>query len=430
LDRIAIAGGVPLNGEIRIAGAKNAALKLMVAALLSESPLTLENMPRVADVRALSAVLCALGVEVSGDLDGSGTLRLHAAGIASTTAPYDLVRRMRASVLVFGPLLARCRKARVSLPGGCAIGTRPVDLHILGLKALGAEIRLEDGYLVGHAPGGLTGADIAFPQVSVGATEHVMMAATLAKGTTVLRNAACEPEIDDLAQCLNRMGAGIEGAGSDTIRIRGAGGGAGGGVGRLDGATHRVLPDRIETGTYAMAAAATDGALELVGTGMDHLGGAIGALAAAGVAIAPTDRGIAAKRAEGRLAATDIATGPYPGFATDLQAQFMALMTMARGESHIRENIFENRFMHVPELMRMGADIRIRGATAIVNGLGRLRGAPVMATDLRASVCLVLAGLAAEGETVVNRVYHLDRGYERLVDKLAACGARIERRTD
>jgi UDP-N-acetylglucosamine 1-carboxyvinyltransferase len=419
LDKIGIVGGVPLKGEISIAGAKNAALKLMVAALLSDRPLVLENMPGVADVIALTHVLEELGVVVTIDPDMPSRMTLDAAVIASTTAPYDLVRKMRASVLVLGPLLARCGKATVSLPGGCAIGTRPVDLHIMGLEAMGSTIRLEDGYLLGEAPHGLKGADITFPQISVGATEHVMMAAVLAKGTTVLRNAAQEPEIVDLADCLNAMGAEIEGAGEAVIRIRGVEG--------LNGGRHRVLPDRIETGTYVMAAAATDGEIELLDTTTDYLGDAMGALEAAGVAVTPTNRGILATRANGRLSAVDITTRPYPGFATDLQAQFMALMATATGESRIQENIFENRFMHVPELMRMGADVQVHGGTAIVNGVERLHGAQVMATDLRASVCLVVAGLAAEGETVVNRVYHLDRGYERLVDKLGACGAKIER---
>jgi len=421
VDRIAITGGTPLKGEIAIAGAKNSALKLMVASLLTDQPLVLENVPAVADVTALTRILEELGVvatQVPGD---TRRLRLDAGTIASTVAPYDLVRKMRASVLVLGPLLARCREARVSLPGGCAIGTRPVDLHIHGLEALGADIALEQGYLVGRAPGGLVGADIRFPQVSVGATEHVMMAATLARGVTVLRNVAREPEIVDLAQCLVAMGARIEGAGTEAIRIEG--------VERLGGATHRVIPDRIETGTYMMAAAATDGELELLDTSLDHLGAAVDALERAGVAVEATNRGITVRRANGRLAAVDAATAPYPGFPTDLQAQMMALMTTARGESHLEENIFENRFMHVPELMRMGADIQVHGGSAIVNGVSRLRGAPVMATDLRASVCLVLAGLIAEGETVVNRVYHLDRGYERLVEKLGACGAKIERQS-
>jgi UDP-N-acetylglucosamine 1-carboxyvinyltransferase len=422
VDRIGVAGGVALRGEIAIAGAKNSALKLMVASLLSDAPLVLENMPQVADVGALTSVLEELGVRVTRDSGTPGRMSLHAETIASTTAPYDLVRKMRASVLVFGPLLARCGKAKVSLPGGCAIGTRPVDLHVLGLEALGAKIHLEEGYLLGEAPGGLKGARIDFPMVSVGATEHVMMAATLAKGVTELRNVAQEPEILDLAECLNAMGARVTGAGSPVIRIEGVEG--------LGGATHRVVPDRIETGTYIMAAAATDGEIELLETNLEHLGAVVSALEKAGVEISETNRGILAKRANGRLSAVDINTQPYPGFATDLQAQFMALMAMAQGVSFIDETIFENRFMHVPELMRMGADIQVHGGSATVKGVERLRGAPVMATDLRASVCLVLAALAAEGETIVNRVYHLDRGYERLVDKLAACGARIERLAD
>ena len=420
MDAIAIEGGVPLRGEIAIAGAKNAALKLMAASLLSESPVRLENAPAVADVEALRGLLEHLGVAVADEVESRRAMTLHAGTIASTTAPYDLVRKMRASVLVLGPLLARCREAKVSLPGGCAIGARPVDIHVRGLEAMGAEIGLDDGHLRGRARNGLVGADIALPRVSVGATEHLMMAAALARGRTVLRNAAREPEIADLAACLNAMGAEIDGAGTDTIRVRGAE--------RLDGATHHVLPDRIETGTYAMAAAVTDGEIEMTGAATAHLAGALEALEAAGVEVADTDRGATARRAAGRLSAVDVETRPYPGFATDLQAQFMAVMATAEGRSRIRETIFENRFMHVPELARMGADIRVRGGCAVVNGVERLQGAPVMATDLRASVCLVLAGLAAEGETVVNRVYHLDRGYERLVDKLAACGARIERR--
>ena len=419
VDRIRIVGGVPLRGEIAVAGAKNSVLKLMVASLLTTRPLVLDNVPAVADVAALARVLEELGVAVLPDPAEPRRLRLDASEVVSTTAPYELVRKMRASVLVFGPLLARYGEAKVSLPGGCAIGTRPVDLHILGLEALGAEIALEQGYLVGRASNGLIGAELAFPQVSVGATEHVMMAATLARGTTVLRNAACEPEIADLACCLNGMGARIDGAGTPAIRIEG--------VAELGGASHRVIPDRIETGTYAMAAAASDGEIELVDTGPEHLGCVLDALERSGVEVRQGNRGLTVRRANGRLAAVDVATAPYPGFPTDLQAQMMALMATAEGESHIAENIFENRFMHVPELMRMGAEIQVHGGSAIVSGVERLRGAPVMATDLRASVCLLVAALAAEGETIVNRVYHLDRGYERLVEKLAACGAEIER---
>ena len=420
MDRISLVGGRPLKGRIRIAGAKNTALKLMVASLLSDRPLILDNLPDVVDVAVLARLLEELGVRV--ERNGARRMVLDAGSVRSTTAPYELVRKMRASILVFGPLLARCGEAEVSLPGGCAIGTRPVDLHVAGLEALGADVELKGGYLVGRAPDGLRGAEITFPRVSVGATEHVMMTATLARGTTVLRNAAMEPEISDLAECLNAMGADITGAGSPEVRITG--------VTRLEGATHRMLSDRIEAGTYAMAAAATGGELELVGATRKNLGEVGDALHAAGVSIEETAEGIDVRRADGILSAVDVATSPFPGFATDLQAQFMALMSMANGVSRIHESIFENRFMHVPELMRMGADIQVNGGTATVSGVKRLKGAPVMATDLRASVCLVLAGLAAEGETVVNRVYHLDRGYERLVEKLSRCGATIERISD
>ena len=417
LDKIRISGGASLKGDIVVAGAKNAALKLMVASLLTEKPLVLENVPYLADVDALEHVLDELGVETT--RDGDGAMRLSAATIRSTTASYDLVRKMRASVLVFGPLLARCGKARVSLPGGCAIGTRPVDLHIKGFEQMGATIDLDDGYMVGVAPDGLKGATIRFPYVSVGATEHLMMAATLADGETVLENAAREPEIADLAQCLNAMGAQVSGAGSPTIRVHG--------VDRLDGTRHRVLPDRIETGTYAMAAALTDGELNLIGGQGSDLDAVVQTLTACGADIAVSNRGMTVKRANGELKAGDITTAPHPGFPTDLQAQFMALMATADGTSHIAETIFENRFMHVPELARMGADITVNGGTATVRGVERLTGAPVMATDLRASVSLVLAGLAADGETTINRVYHLDRGYECLVEKLSACGAQIDR---
>ncbi|MEM7124332.1 MAG: UDP-N-acetylglucosamine 1-carboxyvinyltransferase [Pseudomonadota bacterium] len=417
MDKIRISGGASLNGDIVVAGAKNAALKLMVASLLTEKPLVLENVPYLADVDALEHVLDELGVETARDRDGAMTL--SAATIRSTTASYDLVRKMRASVLVFGPLLARCGKARVSLPGGCAIGTRPVDLHIKGFEQMGAMIDLDDGYMVGVAPDGLKGATIRFPYVSVGATEHLMMAATLADGETVLENAAREPEIADLAQCLNAMGAQVSGAGSTTIRVQG--------VDRLDGTRHRVLPDRIETGTYAMAAALTDGELNLIGGQGGDLDAVVQTLTACGADIAVSNRGMTVKRANGELKAGDITTAPHPGFPTDLQAQFMALMATADGTSHIAETIFENRFMHVPELARMGADITVNGGTAVVRGVEQLTGAPVMATDLRASVSLVLAGLAADGETTINRVYHLDRGYECLVEKLSACGAQIDR---
>jgi UDP-N-acetylglucosamine 1-carboxyvinyltransferase len=346
-------------------------------------------------------------------------LSLEAAEISSTVAPYDLVRKMRASVLVLGPLVARAGRARVSLPGGCAIGTRPIDLHIKGLVQLGATIELEGGYVEASAPHGLSGAHIVFPFVSVGATENLLMAATLARGETVLANAAREPEVADLARCLVAMGADIEGIGTDTLKIRG--------VERLRGATHHIVPDRIETGTYAIAAAITGGDVELTGARLDLLEAPVEVLRGAGVGISQTDRGIRVRRLNQSITGVDVMTEPYPGFATDLQAQMMAMMTTAEGASMITETIFENRYMHVPELKRMGANINLHGATAIVRGVRQLEGAPVMATDLRASVSLVIAGLAARGETVINRVYHLDRGYERLEEKLLACGADIER---
>jgi UDP-N-acetylglucosamine 1-carboxyvinyltransferase len=422
MDKIRIRGGRPLRGSIVIGGAKNAALPLMTASLLTDETLTLANLPDLADITTLTTLLVQHGVQfdVVADAQGHGgrVVALKAADIVSTTAPYDLVRKMRASVLVLGPLLARCGVAKVSLPGGCAIGTRPVDLHIKGLTQMGARIELEGGYIVASAPEGLCGADIVFPTVSVGATENLLMAATLAKGETVLANAAREPEVTDLARCLVAMGADIEGIGTDTLRIRGKD--------RLHGAEHRIVADRIETGTYLMAAAITGGEIELVHGDLDHLQSVGRTLAAAGVVFTPTERGFRAARANG-LHGVDAMTEPYPGFPTDLQAQMMALMSVAEGASMITETIFENRFMHVPELMRMGARVTVHGASALVRGVPRLTGAPVMATDLRASVSLVLAGLAAEGETIVNRVYHLDRGYERLEEKLAACGADIER---
>jgi UDP-N-acetylglucosamine 1-carboxyvinyltransferase len=425
MDRIRITGGVPLDGVIAIGGAKNAALPLMAASLLTAETLTLENVPDLADIATMANLLVQHGtaIAVAGDGGISGRrLDLSAAHITSITAPYDLVRRMRASVLVLGPLLARCGRARVSLPGGCAIGTRPIDLHIKGLRQLGAQIDLHEGYVDARAPKGLRGAEIVFPSVSVGATENLLMAAVLAEGETVLANAAREPEIGDLAACLQAMGAHVEGIGSDCLRIIG--------VGRLHGASHRILPDRIETGTYMMAAAATAGEVRLTGTRLDLVAAVASVLAGAGVDVSPTADGLAVRRRNGLVAGVDIATAPYPGFPTDLQAQVMALMATAEGVSTITETIFENRFMHVPELARMGADISVQGAAAKVRGVPRLMGAPVMATDLRASVSLVVAGLAAEGETVINRVYHLDRGYERLEEKLAACGARIERLRD
>lgn len=420
MDRIYIQGGVPLRGRIDIGGAKNAALPLMAASLLTDEPLELDQVPDVADVGSMRRLLQMLGVEARHPPGRAHAMVLHCPEVIDTTAPYDLVRRMRASVLVLGPLLARAGEARVSLPGGCAIGPRPIDLHLEGLTRMGAEIELEGGYVHARAPSGLRGARIRFPKPSVGATENLMMAATLARGETVIEEAAQEPEIVDLARCLVAMGAEIEGAGTSTVRIFGRE--------RLHGARHRILPDRIEAGTYAMAAAITGGELELIGARLELLGAAADKLAEAGVLLEETAAGIRAARSRDRLVGTDVMTLPFPGFATDLQAQFMALMCIAEGAAMITETIFENRFMHVPELARMGARITVHGPTALVRGVAKLRGAPVMATDLRASVSLVLAGLAAEGETEVNRIYHLDRGYERLDQKLAAVGAQIERR--
>jgi len=427
MDKIRIRGGARLHGQIPISGAKNAALPLMAAALLTDEPLRLVNTPDLADIATMASLLTQLGVSVAVDEPAAGasstgrTMRLRAERIVDTTAPYDLVRRMRASVLVLGPLVARVGEAKVSLPGGCAIGTRPVDLHLKGLTQLGAEIELHDGYVHAKAPRGLRGGRIVFPNVSVGATENLLMAATLAQGETEIVNAAREPEVVDLAHCLTAMGAEIRGIATDTLHIRG--------VGRLHGADHSVIGDRIETGTYAMAAAITDGTLELVGARLDQLEAVAQTMTQARVAVEPTAHGLRVSRIDGELLGVDVMTEPFPGFPTDLQAQFMALMTSASGAAMITETIFENRFMHVPELCRMGASINVHGASAMVRGVKRLTGAPVMATDLRASVSLVLAGLAAEGETILNRVYHLDRGYERLVEKLSACGAEIERLT-
>ena len=421
MDRIVITGGAKLNGTIPISGAKNSAIKLMAASLLSDEPLRLTNMPRLADTRFLGMLLRRLGTQIIEDdngADGPETV-LHTPEITSSFAPYDLVRQMRASFNVLGPLIARTGHAKVSLPGGCAIGGRPVDLHLKALEALGAQIDLHEGYVYAQAPRGLKGASIDFPFVSVGATEHTMLAAVLASGETVIGNAAREPEIDDLAQCLNAMGAKVEGAGTSTIRIEG--------VRRMHGATHAVIPDRIETGTYAVAAAMAGGEVRLTNTRNDFIEPLLQKMEAAGVQIERTNDGMVVRRNGARLKAVDVETDPFPGFATDLQAQFMALMTTAEGESVIKETIFENRFMHVPELMRLGADISVQGAEATVRGVEQLEGAPVMATDLRASVSLVIAGLAARGETVVNRVYHLDRGFERLEEKLAACGADVRR---
>lgn len=423
MDRIAIRGGKPLHGEIRISGAKNAALPLMATTLLTEDELRLENVPDLADITAMTNLLARLGVEVMTRLSGNErSITLSSKKLGEPLAPYDLVRKMRASILVLGPLLARLGMAKVSLPGGCAIGTRPVDLHLKGLTQMGANIDLENGYIVAKAPNGLRGASITFPKVSVGATENLLMAASLAEGESELINAACEPEIVDLAKCLIGMGAKIEGAGTDTIRVKG--------VTSLHGVIHRVIPDRIEAGTYVMAAAMTGGELTLKGIDLNHIGAALSVLEGTGIKFHQEGSNVTVRRANGILTGVDIMTEPYPGFPTDLQAQIMAVMAIADGASMITETIFENRFMHVPELVRLGANINVHGSSAMVRGVKKLVGAPVMATDLRASVSLVLAGLVAEGETIINRIYHLDRGYENLTDKLSACGANIERLAD
>ncbi len=423
MDRIAITGGAQLEGEIAISGAKNSAIKLMAASLLSDEPLRLTNMPRLADTRFLGRLLQRLGTEVTESQNGSGpeTL-LHTPEIVSAFASYDLVRKMRASFNVLGPLIARTGHAKVSLPGGCSIGARPVDLHLKALEALGASIDLHEGYVYAQAPRGLKGAEIIFPFVSVGATEHTLLACVLAEGETVITNAACEPEIEDLADCLNAMGAKVQGAGTPTIRVTG--------VSHLHGATHAVAPDRIEAGTYALAAGMAGGEVTLTNMRPLHIAALLDKMEEAGVQVSRGNGSVTLKRNGARLKAVDLSTDPYPGFATDLQAQFMALMTLADGESVIRETIFENRFMHAPELTRLGADITVSGGEARVKGVDGLEGAQVMATDLRASVSLVIAGLAARGDTVVNRVYHLDRGFERLEAKLSACGARIRRISD
>ncbi|TDK41160.1 UDP-N-acetylglucosamine 1-carboxyvinyltransferase [Antarcticimicrobium luteum] len=421
MDSILVTGNGPLSGQIPIAGAKNACLTLMPATLLSEDPLTLTNAPRLSDIRTMTALLQSLGAEVT-SLQNGQVLAMSSHAINNHVADYDIVRKMRASNLVLGPMLARLGHAVVSLPGGCAIGARPMDLHIHGLEALGAEIELRDGYLHAKAPGGLKGAVVEFSFASVGATENVMMAATLAKGTTVLKNAAREPEIVDLATCLRQMGAQIEGDGTPEIIIQG--------VDRLHGATHPVVTDRIELGTYMLAPAIAGGEVELLGGRIDLVGAFCEKLDAAGIAVEETERGLKVARRNGRISAVDVTTEPFPGFPTDLQAQMMALLCTADGTSVLEERIFENRFMHAPELMRMGARIDVQGGTATVTGVERLKGAPVMATDLRASVSLILAALAAEGETVVSRVYHLDRGYENVERKLQAVGARIERIKD
>ncbi|RUP09412.1 UDP-N-acetylglucosamine 1-carboxyvinyltransferase [Hyphomicrobium sp.] len=426
MDRIKIVGGKPLRGTIPISGAKNAALPLLIASLLTEDRLTLKNVPNLADVNLLVRILRNHGVDLAVDGKRPGptshlgdTIHLTARDIVDTTAPYEMVSRMRASFWVLGPLVARMHEAKVSLPGGCAIGTRPVDLHLMGLKALGAEIDIDAGYVIARAPKGLHGARIVFPKVSVGATHNVLLAAALAKGETVIENAAREPEIGDVALCLSKMGATVEGIGTSTLRIQGRD--------RLEGTVHTVLPDRIETGTFAMAVAATGGDVTLEGARLRDLKTALEILANTGTSIQETETGVRVLRNGGGIAPVSVETEPFPGFPTDLQAQLMALLTRASGTSVIRETIFENRFMHVQELARLGADIQLHGDTATIKGVKTLKGAPVMATDLRASVSLVIAGLAGEGETTINRVYHLDRGFEQLERKLGACGAEIER---
>jgi len=426
MDRIKINGGRRLEGQIPISGAKNAALPLLIASLLTDDRLTLKNVPNLADVNLLMRILRNHGVDLAVDGKRPGpkkhigeTFHLTARDIVDTTAPYELVSRMRASFWVLGPILARMHQTRVSLPGGCAIGTRPVDLHLDGLKALGAQIDIENGYVVAKAPGGLVGNKVVFPKVSVGATHNVLLAAVLAKGETVIENAAREPEIGDVAECLVKMGVEIDGIGSSTLRIQGRD--------RLEGAVHTVLPDRIETGTFAMAVAATGGDVTLTGTRGDLLQNALDTLAKTGTEITTTPSSIRVKRTSGDIQPVSVETQPFPGFPTDLQAQFMALMTRASGTSVIRETIFENRFMHVQELVRLGSEINMHGDTATITGVSELHGAQVMATDLRASVSLEIAGLMAQGETTINLVYHLDRGFEQLEEKLTACGADIER---
>jgi UDP-N-acetylglucosamine 1-carboxyvinyltransferase len=434
MDRIVITGGAKLNGTIPISGAKNAALPLLIASLLTADRLTLKNVPNLADVNLLVRILRNHGVDLAVDgkraaQGGPGggqllgeTFHLSARDIVDTTAPYEMVSRMRASFWVLGPLLARCHQAKVSLPGGCAIGTRPVDLHLTGLKALGAEIDIDRGYVLAKAPsGGLRGARVVFPKVSVGATINVLLAAALARGETVIENAAREPEVSDVAECLIKMGCLIEGVGTSTLTIQGRD--------RLEGAVHTVLPDRIETGTFAFAVAATGGDVLLQGAKASHLKSALDTLAATGTEVTETMSGIRVTRNGAGISPVTVETQPFPGFPTDLQAQLMALMTTAKGTSVIRETIFENRFMHVQELARLGADIQLNGDMAVIKGVKQLTGAPVMATDLRASVSLVIAALIADGQTTINRVYHLDRGFEQLERKLTACGAQIERVT-
>jgi UDP-N-acetylglucosamine 1-carboxyvinyltransferase len=418
MDSILVTGGGALHGEIPIAGAKNACLTLMPATLLSEEPITLTNAPRLSDIKTMGLLLESLGTEVTSMQDGK-VLTMSSHNLDNLTADYDIVRKMRASILVLGPMLARAGQAVVSLPGGCAIGARPVDLHLKAMEALGAQIELRDGYVHAKAPQGLKGATIEFPFVSVGATENALLAATLAQGTTILKQAAREPEIVDLAECLIAMGAQIDGHGTSTITIQG--------VDRLHGATHPVVTDRIELGTYMLAPAITGGEVECLGGKIELLTAFCEKLDEAGLSVEQTQRGLKVKRTNADIKAINVTTEPFPGFPTDLQAQMMALLCTARGTSVLEEKIFENRFMHAPELSRMGAQIEVNGGMATVTGVERLKGAPVMATDLRASVSLILAGLAAEGETLVNRVYHLDRGYERVEEKLGNCGAKIER---
>ena len=429
MDRIKIVGGKTLSGTIPISGAKNAALPLMIASLLTDDRLTLKNVPNLADVNLLARILRNHGVDLAVDGKRAGpiaylgeTFHLTARDIVDTSAPYEMVSRMRASFWVLGPLLARMHRARVSLPGGCAIGTRPVDMHLVGLKALGAQLDIDGGYVLAKAPKGLIGNRITFPKVSVGATHNVLMAAALAKGETLIENAAREPEIGDVAECLTKMGVEIEGIGTSTLRIQGKP--------RLEGAVHSVLPDRIETGTFAFAVAAAGGDVLLEGARPEHLQAALDALSRTGATVERVAGGVRVARTGVDIGPVTVETQPFPGFPTDLQAQIMALVTRASGTSIIRETIFENRFMHVQELARLGADIQLHGDTATITGVTELRGAPVMATDLRASVSLVIAGLMAEGETVINRVYHLDRGFERLEEKLSSCGADVTRVTE
>jgi UDP-N-acetylglucosamine 1-carboxyvinyltransferase len=425
MDRIRIRGGNRLNGAIPISGAKNAALPLMIVSLLTPGTLTLSNVPRLADVRLLQRILQNHGIDITvagkraGQTGMGDVMHLSARDIVDTTAPYELVSKMRASFWVLGPLLARCGEAKVSLPGGCAIGTRPVDMHLMAMEKLGAEIEIENGYVLARAKKGLKGAHIVFDKVSVGATHAALMAAVLAEGDTIIENAASEPEIGDVAECLVKMGARIEGIHTATLRIRG--------VTSLKGCEHSVIPDRIETGTYAMCVGMTGGDVLLQGANATHLGAVIDVMQRGGVGVEVMNDGLRIHRNGAALEPVRVDTEPFPGFPTDCQAQLMAMMTMANGTSIIRETIFENRFMHVQELARLGSDIHLHGDTAEVRGVKKLTGAPVMATDLRASVSLVIAGLAAEGETMINRVYHLDRGFETLEEKLSACGADVSR---